>query len=295
MDIINQVEDRLSIFKNLYDNIRIVDTVNKKVLFNKELGKQIKKANCYCFWNRDVICKNCISMRAYLEDDTFVKLEYVNEKVFMVIATPIVIEENRYIVEILKDISKNGYVHNEKIEGLEEELLIGQMNERIIKDELTGIYNRRYIEERLPVDVNNSAFIGQPIALIIADIDFFKNVNDKYGHIIGDKVLKDFAKLLKNSIRKDTDWIGRYGGDEFLILLNNTNTEDAFTISEKLRKLVEETDFCFDNLTIKITSSFGVYSSDNVELDGKVLISNADRNLYEAKRAGRNRTILSGQ
>ena len=296
MGIIEEIEDMLSSFKNLYDSIRVVGPLNKEVLFNDKQEKQDIKNNCYCLWKRDTYCENCISMRAYLEDDTFVKLEYLNDEVYLIIATPIVIRGNRYIVEIIKDISKTGYMLNKEIDGLEEQqTLIRQLNEQIIKDELTGIYNRRYIDERLPVDINNSTYLGEPLSVIIADIDFFKRVNDDYGHVIGDKVLKEFAKLLKDSIRKSTDWIGRYGGEEFLIVLNNSNTEEAYKRAEELRKLVEDTEFCFENLTIKITASFGAYSLNNTRLDSESLISNADKNLYEAKRTGRNKTIINEQ
>lgn len=296
MSIIKEVQDKLSNFKNLYDIIRIVDPLNKEVIYSDDQKEQEIKYKCYCIFNKNVFCKNCISMRAYLEDDTFVKLEYNEEQVFLVIATPVIIKGNRYVAEIIKDISKNGFIKNESIDSLEmTESLISGMNDKIIKDELTGIYNRRYIDERLPVDVNNSVYKAQPISVIMADIDFFKSVNDNYGHIIGDKVLSDFAKLIKSSIRNSTDWVGRYGGEEFLIVLNNTNAKEAYEISEKLRKLIENTEFCYDGAKLKITSSFGVYSPSNKNLDSKTLISNVDKNLYEAKRSGRNRTIINEQ
>lgn len=296
MEVIEEIEDMLSSFKNLYDSIRVVYPFNKEVLLKKDPAEQNINKNCYCIWHKDTFCENCISMRAYLEEDTFVKLEYSNDQVFLVIATPVVIKGNRYIVEMIKNISKTGYMQNIKIDSLEEQQsLICQMNEKIIKDELTDIYNRRYIDERLPVDINNSTYVGEPLSVIMADIDFFKKVNDKYGHVIGDKVLKEFAKLLKDSIRKSTDWVGRYGGEEFLIVLNNTNTEEAYKKSEELRKLVEEAVFCFDKLTIKITASFGAYSLNSIRLDSESLISNADKNLYKAKRTGRNKTIINEQ
>lgn len=296
MSSVKEVVDRLSIFKNLYDSIRVVDPINKEVIFSSDQKEQDINHNCYSLWSKNTFCKNCISMRAYLEEDTFVKLEYNEDQVFLIIATPVFIDGNRYVAETLKDISKSGLIENENSGNLEKtELLISQMNERIVKDELTGIYNRRYIDERLPVDINNNILKGQSISVIMADIDLFKNVNDNYGHIVGDKVLKDFAKLIKESIRKDIDWVGRYGGEEFLIVLNNTNTEDAYKISEKVRKLIEESDFFYDDLKIKITSSFGVYSIDNKKLDSEGLVSSADKNLYEAKRAGRNRTIKNEQ
>ncbi|MBU3191882.1 GGDEF domain-containing protein [Clostridium bowmanii] len=294
MDIIEQVKERLSVFINLYDILRIIDPIKKKTIIIKDDHVEELEGTCYGFWEREEFCENCISMMAYIENDTFVKIENNEEKVFLVIATPLILENNKYIVEILKDISQNGKIiaktnNNENFM----EYFLNEMNEKIIKDELTGIYNRRYINERLPVDINNSIVKQCPLSVIMADIDFFKDVNDNYGHLIGDKVLMDFAKLVQSSIRKNSDWVGRYGGEEFLIVLNNTDLENAYKISEKIRKLLEDTIFEYDNVKVKITSSFGVDGLTNNKVNIQELISNADKNLYKAKTNGRNKTIVS--
>lgn len=116
-------------------------------------------------------------------------------------------------------------------------------------------------------------------------------INDTNGHVIGDKVLKDVAELISDSIRKDTDWVGRYGGEEFLIVLNNTEGNDALKVAEKIRRSLENTNFIYDNLTIKITSSFGVYCVKNKEVTVDELIFSVDKNLYEAKNTGRNKIV----
>jgi diguanylate cyclase (GGDEF)-like protein len=133
---------------------------------------------------------------------------------------------------------------------------------------------------------------GYPLSIIMADIDYFKHVNDTYGHLIGDEVLIDFTKLISKCIRKDIDWVGRYGGEEFLIVLRDIDSENAYIIAEKIRKLVDETIFTYDNLDIHITSSFGVHGYKNEKLNLEDIISQVDKKLYAAKTSGRNKTIV---
>jgi diguanylate cyclase (GGDEF)-like protein len=125
----------------------------------------------------------------------------------------------------------------------------------------------------------------------MADIDFFKDVNDTYGHVIGDKVLKDFAALISESINNDSCWAARYGGEEFIIVLNNIDIETSYEVAEKIRKRLEEKIFVYDEIHIKITSSFGVYCVDNKKIEINDLINEVDKNLYKAKQSGRNITI----
>ncbi|SNR87198.1 sensor domain-containing diguanylate cyclase [Desulfurobacterium atlanticum] len=151
-------------------------------------------------------------------------------------------------------------------------------------DSLTGLYNRRKIFERLEEEIARCERYGNPLSVIIFDIDFFKKVNDTYGHLIGDKVLKEIAKILKSNTRKP-DIAGRYGGEEFIIILPHTDTEGAIKLAEKIRKLIENHNF---GIGRKITISAGVTSyipRDTVDS----LISRADQALYKAKAEGRSR------
>ena len=293
MDIIDIVKERLSIFKNLYDGIRIVDPINKKLIKFQEDNTEIAKGDCYGFLKKDEYCRNCISMRAYLENDTFLKIEYTGGKLLLITASPITIENKIYIVEMIKDISKTASINNNSKTTGSVENLLKDMNDVAIKDALTGIYNRRYINERLAVDINDSMLYKQPLCVIMADLDFFKNVNDNYGHVVGDWVLKDFAKILSTSIRSTSDWVGRYGGEEFLIVLGNTEGNNAFKVIEKIRKLVEEKIFDYADIKIKITASFGIYCSKDEKHTIDELIDKADKNLYLAKNSGRNKSIIN--
>lgn len=291
---LNALTDNLSILENLYDVIRIVDPLTKKTVHYDKAKIKILNNSCYGFWKSEGYCPNCISMRAYNEADTFVKIEYNKEKIYMLMASPMVIENKKYVFEMLKDVTNTGIIENFSEKTSEEiQLYINEMNDKIIKDELTGIYNRRFIDERLPVDILKSASQKSPLSIIIADIDFFKSINSNYGHLAGDCILLEFASLIKDSIRKDSDWVARYGGEEFIIVLDNTDSNTAFEISEKIRKKVEEKAFEYEDNKINITSSFGIYTldEDNFDINIKSAINYADKKLYEAKKTGRNKSI----
>lgn len=136
MCIIEKVKDRLSIIENLYDVIRVIDPINKKVLEAQGNEDEIPMEACYCFWNKDKPCEHCISIRANLGNDTFLKLEYKGNKIFLATATPIIINNRVYIVEILKDITNKGQVSDESISRLMGiRNLISKMNEKVIKEE----------------------------------------------------------------------------------------------------------------------------------------------------------------
>lgn len=292
MELLKEVEERLSIFKNLYDSIRIVEPIEKRVItVNNGIVENLERA-CYGFWNRNKFCDNCVSMRAYIKNDTCVKLECRDNSVLLVIATPMDYYGTTYILELLKDIKKGtGSTHEIDSNIGTVNYLLEEMGNKIIRDDLTGIYNRRYISERLPVDINKCIKNQTPLSVIMTDIDFFKKINDTYGHVIGDMVLKDFAGLINNNINNEMSWAARYGGEEFIIVLNNADIQTAYEISEEIRKKIEDKEFIYDDIHIKITSSFGVYCTDNKKADADDLIIEVDKNLYKAKQAGRNKTI----
>lgn len=293
MDIIKEVQNRLSLFQNFYDIVRIVDPLNKKVIVIDEKGIKEMTKSCYALWKKDSFCSNCVSMRAFKEKDTFFKFERSDDKTFLITATPVEAGDNLLVVEILKEVHENNtmYKDNGLMAYLNESL--SNINKKIITDELVGIYNRRYINERLPVDMNKSFLNKSPISIIMADLDHFKTVNDTYGHIYGDKILKDVAEVISNNIRNTTDWVGRYGGEEFLIVLNNTPLEGAYKVAEKIRMELENNTFHYGDISINITSSFGILEISGVALSVDDAIFYADKNLYTAKEEGRNRSCGS--
>lgn len=154
-------------------------------------------------------------------------------------------------------------------------------------DKLTGIYNRRMLDSFLQKEIEVSKRHKDNLPLIIIDIDFFKLVNDTYGHLVGDNVLKQLSKIISQNIRI-SDIFGRYGGEEFLIICTKTSENNAFVLAEKLRKEIEN--FKFDRVGYK-TISLGISSLTNND-DIELLFKKADEALYKAKNSGRNKTVI---
>jgi len=163
-----------------------------------------------------------------------------------------------------------------------------------ITDPLTEIFNRGYMNTNLPKAIKRAVRYKQQLSIIICDLDHFKNINDKYGHHMGDIILRSFAQSLNSSLRKDIDWVARYGGEEFMIVLPETGLNGAKVVAERLRHKVSEETPDEEN-TIKITASFGIASlshgDDKSYLNASEMIKAADKCLYQAKEQGRNRTV----
>ncbi|MDA8163944.1 MAG: GGDEF domain-containing protein [Desulfobacteraceae bacterium] len=161
-----------------------------------------------------------------------------------------------------------------------------------IRDELTGLYNRRYFNERLLDEIERGKRYGEPVSLISCDIDFFKQVNDTFGHPVGDQVLVWLAGLFREGLRK-SDVIARYGGEEFMFLLLSTPKEQAREAAEKIRQLVSASAMPHGGGAIRVTISCGVAAlgPDGGSLEN--LIIRADNALYAAKAQGRNRVVAA--
>jgi diguanylate cyclase (GGDEF)-like protein len=155
-------------------------------------------------------------------------------------------------------------------------------------DPLTEIPNRRYFFRTLGSEILRSRRYQKPLSLLEIDIDHFKEVNDKYGHSFGDFILKSLAGILQGVTRKKIDLVGRYGGEEFVLMLPETNKANAYKLAEKLRKLVEEYVFDDKKNQAKLTISIGVGTFDPECSSAEELFNRADKALYEAKQAGRN-------
>ena len=155
-------------------------------------------------------------------------------------------------------------------------------------DGLTQIYNRRFFEEALEREVSRSRRYERSLALVIFDVDHFKQVNDKHGHLAGDHVLKQLASTLGTKLRRE-DVFARYGGEEFGLLLPELELAGAVKLAEKARKVVEKHRFEFDKKLIPVTVALGVAVLTAEHRDGTDLKRAADEKLYAAKAAGRNR------
>lgn len=154
-------------------------------------------------------------------------------------------------------------------------------------DGLTQVFNRRYFVETLEREIGRALRYRRELSLIMFDIDRFKSVNDNFGHLAGDQVLKHLAFVVKAKIRRE-DVLARYGGEEFAIILPEIDRSSALAFAEKIRHLVEETEFAFEDAVIPVTVSIGVASLSSNMNDSSEFIKQADGLLFAAKQAGRN-------
>jgi len=170
--------------------------------------------------------------------------------------------------------------------------MLKHVKESAITDALTGMYNRHYLYEIAEKTIAQAKRLKYPLSLAIFDIDFFKKINDKYGHLAGDGVLKSFASLLMDRVR-ESDIVVRYGGEEFIAILPETDMKRAFVAIEAIRKMVETMEISIEEDTvISITISIGIAEYNyNETLDQ--LIKRADEALYLAKKRGRNRVEMA--
>ncbi len=180
---------------------------------------------------------------------------------------------------------------------------IKTLSELSLKDPLTGVHNRRYLEERL-AEIHAAVVSGRlkRVGVLAVDIDFFKKVNDTYGHQAGDLVLREVAKLLGEQVRK-SDVLARTGGEEFTILLPNKSERQIVARAEQIRENVAGHSFVYEGEEISVTISIGVAVHPEISLkDGReergdeisLLLKAADAALYAAKEAGRNKVISAG-
>jgi two-component system, cell cycle response regulator len=155
-------------------------------------------------------------------------------------------------------------------------------------DGLTQIFNKRYFMEILEREISRSHRYRRALCLIIFDIDHFKVINDTYGHLAGDAVLRHLAGVVKNNLRRE-DMLARYGGEEFAVILPEVELAPARQVADKIRKLVEGTRFRFEETDIPVTISLGIAACGEDLQESTEFIKAADEKLYEAKQSGRNR------
>ncbi len=173
---------------------------------------------------------------------------------------------------------------------------IDKLHELSVRDGLTGIYNRLYFQERLEEELHRAIRYHAELTLIMFDLDFFKSVNDRFGHAVGDTVLKRIALVAQSRIR-ESDILARYGGEEFVILLPEISQQNAFLFAESLRQEIEKNEFKAGGIMFKITISLGLCSviENRAQLpnpENEEFTTAADRAMYAAKKAGRNQTVI---
>lgn len=201
----------------------------------------------------------------------------------------VLLEKYRQINEQKKQLE----VLNKQIEDYSKELQ--GKNQKLfqlaITDKLTNIYNRAYVMDHFNREFLKSKRHKIDLSCIMMDIDDFKSYNDSYGHMVGDFILKSSTEIIKKILREE-DIFGRYGGEEFLIVLPNTKIKDTVKIAETIRKTIEKTEYDSGSITFNITMSFGISDiTSEIPQSVEIMLDNADKALYSAKERGKNKVV----
>lgn len=293
-NILDSIQDGLAI---LDPELNILST-NRKIneWFSRQLPLEGKKCH-EVFRDRAHPCRTCPVQRSFIthkleknviSDSLAQKVEWLE-----LTATPLKNKEGKItgMVEILRDISEHKRHENhlfqqkQRLKDQRNELKRKnrKLQEAAIRDSLTGLYNHGHIHDILQSEIDKVQRYDRSLSILMLDLDFFKEVNDTYGHKIGDKILVTLAQAFFVVLR-ETDSIGRYGGEEFLVVMPESNLSQACSAAERLRQHVAQIDLGTAAVTITVSIGAAQYQKEDINK----FIQRADRNLYQAKDAGRN-------
>ena len=293
--------------ENVNNGILIVDERLRMIDFNpsaakllsidhtKNVGTQIQSMEN--FWEK---------VKDHFDKDSTKRIEISTQtsdkKYLDVHITPLHDQRKRFMgwAVIMDDISTRKQAEKElhavnkqlKQQLEENQDLQDKLHEQAMRDPITGVYNRRFLEETLSREIHLAQRKGNPLSVIMLDIDFFKKVNDTYGHKIGDDVLISLSKLLQTETR-DSDCVSRYGGDEFVLVMPEMTKEDAFQRAELWRNVIKSKELLIGDNRIRITVSMGISTYPVNGSDSEALLKAADEALYQAKATGRDRTCTA--
>lgn len=265
----SEIKKTITDLEKFFDIVRVVDAdLTKEILIEDECMTKCEY-NCYAVWHKDNRCENCSSAKSLEMKKNITKFEFLDDKVFFIMSAYVNIEGEECTLELVKELDDNtllsGYGKNQIVEKIQ------NFNDKLYIDPLTNVYNRRFYSEQ----VKQLKYVN---VVAVVDVDKFKDVNDNFGHGVGDKVLAGVAKVLNDRL-KTTDCVVRIGGDEFLLLFQNMDKDVISTRLTQIQKAVEEISVTKEypglNVSISIGAVFGEYALDNIEV--------ADEALYEAK------------
>lgn len=266
-----EMRQLLQELQTIFPVVRIIDpNMFRTVHINESKDLHISPCHCYTLWKKHERCHECVAEKALRTKSQTIKLEYVGDNIFQVIAKYIEIDHNPYVLELVYPLGGalfNGkHAHHRFIQRLM------QYDQELYTDTLTGAYNRRYLEERVKEDCPSGG-------IAVIDIDDFKLYNDIYGHDVGDMVLKWLVRTIKSCIRKN-DYLIRYGGDEFILIMPYIAEQDLEHKLDDIKRKVRAIRFKeYEHLHVSISVGGVIYHGNHIEES----LRQADKLMYQAK------------
>ena len=256
--------------RRAFDIVRIVEApTDRQCCINEACELVREPGRCFDFWDQEVRCEQCVSMRALSQKRVARKFEFLDSEVYLITAMYVEIEDKPFVIEILARLTDETMIGAWGVSDFVER--ISRYNRKLYLDALTGAYNRQYYDEQL------AALPGE-YAVAYIDLDRFKDINDTWGHHAGDQALKAVVDAMQSCVR-DTDSVVRFGGDEFVLVLRNIPKDLFAARLEKIRQAVSELTFEeFPDMRLSISIG-GYHGQGTVE----ELVQKADKLLYDAK------------
>lgn len=282
--------------RELFDLVRVVDPANTcEVDVDRcdDTGLSYQPGGCYAVWQtKTQRCHNCISLRAVREDERQCKFEFIGDEIFYVVASPLQVLGTPLALELICRIGEEALLHSYRGGELVER--VAGYNEQFRIDEGTGLNNRHYLDVRLRAMLEGARAAGGNVTLALVDVDDFAEINERYGHAIGNQVLLTIGQVLSGCVsQRRGDFVVRFGGDEFAMVFDNIPQE---LLQQRIHKLMEHVrTLRIDGLERAPSVSIGCYRSDErPEAAMEDLIAWADKRLYMAKEQGRDRAVYAG-
>jgi len=287
-----EIREEIEILKNTFDIVRLVEPIQRLVCDIHEDTIGYNEFNCHNAWEKEKRCQNCISVKALQDKQDYTKFEFVQNEIYFVIARFVKVDERELVLEMVIKVSQNILLRGDGYNEFVDRIIA--FNESLYTDALTGIYNRRYVNEQLPFLIRQAFLGGGNLAVSMVDIDHFKSINDEHGHQFGDKVLCKVAHFLQNNIsKKKGDFVVRYGGDEFLLVFLDIE-ETAYR--KRLLEIMElSRDLKLSRRGNDVNISLSMGGAHLKELEDPAfdsVISLSDKRMYDAKRSGRGQLVL---
>ena len=287
-----EIIQTLTTLLHIFDLVRVVDPALGKEYRMVDGNIVLSDYRCFSAWAADTRCKNCASTRALRDRVRATKLEFINRDIFYVVAQYVVIEGRELVLEIVSNVTDHLM-----LEALGNDEFVSRIiayNRDFQTDAVSGISNRRYFDEQAFLLAKRAA-PDDLLALVIIDIDDFKDVNDRYGHAMGDGVIRTVAQLLQSKFsRSEDDIVARIGGDELAVMLSKI---PPATLRRRLDELSDEVPAaCEKALGVPVTVSIGaaIRTADACRHNVSELFKLADEALYRVKRGQKGRVMLDG-
>lgn len=278
---INQIDQLIAADSELFDIVRLVDPITLTVYAVRDGRLVAQPGGCHQVWGKEERCDNCISAKCFMNERRFSKFEFIDRDIYHVVAQPVAVDDEHFVLEVVTasndDVLLSAFGDNDFVER------ITDFNRKVYVDELTGLSNRRCMNDRFALIAEATARDASALSVAMVDIDDFKVVNDTRGHLAGDQVLRAVADVLQEGFAPtEDDVLARYGGDEFFCAMKDISYDE---LEARLKRVCE----IIDEGELDITLSMGAYHQDSARrMTCEKLIAKADEAMYGVKSSTKN-------